>query len=237
MKTLLKNALKKVGIQIKRYPGSDQVRRMKIIHSYGINVLFDVGANTGQFALEMREFGYIHKIISFEPLSSAFAPLTKNALRDDNWIVNNYALGPKNTTGSLNIAENSCSSSINNIFPKHIEGAPDSIFIDKEEIEIKTLDSIINSFCKPNEDNIMLKIDTQGYEKNVIDGAENSLQTIKIIQLEMSLVPLYENEMLFQDMIDYLSTKSFTLYSLENGFINENSGQLLQVDGIFVKNP
>jgi hypothetical protein len=57
-----------------------------------------------------------------------------------------------------------------------------------------------------------------------------------VIQLEMSLVPLYENEMLFFEMTKYLNDKGFQLYSLENGFSNPDTGQLLQVDGIFIKN-
>ncbi|HSU27024.1 MAG TPA: hypothetical protein VLJ68_01505, partial [Chitinophagaceae bacterium] len=55
-----------------------------------------------------------------------------------------------------------------------------------------------------------------------------------IIQLEMSIVPLYENEMLYVDMIDHLARKGFQLYSLENGFSNPETGKLLQVDGVFV---
>ena len=54
------------------------------------------------------------------------------------------------------------------------------------------------------------------------------------MQLEMSLVPLYQNEMLYTDMIQYMKSRGFALYSLENGFSDEKTGKLLQVDGIFV---
>jgi hypothetical protein len=67
----------------------------------------------------------------------------------------------------------------------------------------------------------MIKIDTQGYEKNVIDGATESLNNIKIIQLEMSILPLYENEILFIEMINYLDKKGFQLFSLENGVVGK----------------
>ena len=80
----------------------------------------------------------------------------------------------------------------------------------------------------------MLKIDVQGFEKKVLAGAEASLQKIKIIQLEMSLVPLYQNEWLFHEVLEYLTQKGFQLYSLENGFFNKETGQLLQADGIFI---
>ena len=81
----------------------------------------------------------------------------------------------------------------------------------------------------------MLKIDTQGYERNVIEGALASLSRIMIIQLEMSIVPLYENEILFIETIKYLEKIGYQLFSVKNGFTNQYTGQLLQVDGIFVK--
>ena len=125
------------------------------------------------------------------------------------------------------------SSSILNILPEHIKSAPTSEFVAKQNIKIKRLDSIFENFFEEC-DNVMLKIDTQGYEKNVILGAENILSKIKIIQLEMSIVPLYENEILFIEMINFLDSKGFELFSLENGFADTKTGKLLQLDGIFI---
>jgi hypothetical protein len=72
MKKLIKKMLRKKGIQLKKYPDYDLVRRMKIVNNYNIDILFDIGANAGQYAINMREIGYSKKIISFEPLKSAF---------------------------------------------------------------------------------------------------------------------------------------------------------------------
>lgn len=234
MKELLKSTLKKAGFQIKRFPDGDYLRRIKIINDNHINLVFDVGANNGGYALSMREFGYTKKIISFEPLKSAFSELKISAKNDKNWILNNYALGNEDTKSVINIAGNSFSSSILNMLPQHLNSAPESRFISQEEIEIKKLDTIFNSMATAN-DNVMLKIDTQGYEKNVIDGAIESLPKIKIIQLEMSIVQLYESELLMTEMINYLDARGYQLFSLENGFGDSDSGQLLQVDGIFVR--
>jgi hypothetical protein len=82
----------------------------------------------------------------------------------------------------------------------------------------------------------MLKIDTQGFEKNVLLGAENSLQNITLLQLEISIQPLYENEVLFVEMVNYLQDIGFDLFTLENGIRDPKSGKLLQVDGIFLNN-
>lgn len=233
-KTLLK-FLRKMGIQITRYPDYDYARRMKMVNYYNIDTLLDIGANTGQYAMKMRELGYKNRIISFEPLNGAFMVLKENSLKDDNWIVNNYALGDQNCKTFINVAGNSFSSSILNMLPNHIKYAPNSKYVSQQEIDIKKLDTIFNNFCNKKE-KVMLKIDTQGYEKNVINGAIESLKTIKIVQLEMSIVQLYENEILFIEMIEYLKKLGFMLFSLENGFSNPATGQLLQVDGIFVNN-
>ncbi len=234
MQDLIQKILNKNGVQIKRYPGDDIKRRMKLVDKYNIDTLFDIGANEGQYACLMREYGYKKKIISFEPLKSAFEKLKYVSSKDNNWLINNYALGNENTTSMINIAGNSWSSSILNMLPSHLNVAPESKYVAQEKIEIKKLDSIFNSFCN-NEDKVMIKIDVQGFEKNVLDGANESLNNIKIIQLEMSIIPLYENEMIFVDMINYLDNNGFKLFSLENGYFDSTTGKLLQVDGIFEK--
>ena len=234
MKKLIKRILRKNGLQLSKYPDYDMARRIKIINYYDIDTIFDIGANVGQYGTNMREIGFSKKIISFEPLKSAFGILKNTSSKDNNWIINNYALGNENFKSLINVAGNSASSSILNMLPKHLNTAPESKYLAQEEIEIKKLDSIYNSFCK-KEDKVMIKIDTQGYEKNVIDGATESLKNIRIIQLEMSIVPLYENEILFIEMINYIENKGYHLFSLENGFSDKKTGQLLQVDGIFVR--
>jgi FkbM family methyltransferase len=220
-------------IKYKLHLKNDLKRRLKIINHCKIDVLFDVGANVGQYAQKMRNLGYNKKIISFEPLKADFEILKRAATKDKHWTVNNYALGHEDTVGFINISGSSDNSSILNMLPVHSESKAGLSYIAKQEIEIKKLDTIFGSFVE-SENKIMLKIDTQGYEKNVIDGAPESLKRISVIQLEMSLVPLYEGEMLISEMIKYLENKGFQLFSLENGHYNRQTGQLLQADGIFI---
>jgi FkbM family methyltransferase len=232
MKKLIKK-LQLLKNKINPFLDKDLLRRMKIIKFFKIDVLFDIGANNGQYAVNMRKIGYDNKIISFEPLKSAYEDLEKASLKDDDWIINDYAIGDKDSSGVINVSNNSFSSSILNILSAHTESAPNSKFIGTQEINIKKIDSVFNSFTNLN-DRVMLKIDTQGYEKKVIEGAINSLENVLIIQIEMSIVQLYEGELEFIEMIEFLKDKGFKLFSLENGFSNLDSGQLLQVDGIFV---
>jgi len=207
--------------------------RQLFLDYYGIKVLLDVGANTGQYATLMRRIGYKGKIVSFEPLSSAFAGLSNNAIDDKNWFCENFALGNKDEKAVIHVSGNSYSSSLLDILPSHIAFDADSDYIADETIQIKRMDDVFANYCLPT-DVVMLKIDTQGFEKNVLEGAKQSLNNITLMQLEMSIEPLYEKEILFTEMLNYLQQAGFELFSLENGIRNPDSGKLLQVDGIFI---
>ena len=234
MKNTIQNLLSRVGLKLIRYPESDLKRRMQLFRTFGINKIIDVGANAGQYALTMRKLGYSGPIISFEPLRDAFSLLQKASAGDENWQIHNIALGEEDRKAEINVADNSYSSSLLDIMPAHVHAAPQSRYVSKQEVTIRKLDSIFADFYH-KQDRILLKIDTQGFEKNVIDGAEQSLSKITGIQVEMSLQELYSREMLFSEMIHYLGERGFDLYSLENGFSDPESGRLLQVDGIFFK--
>ncbi len=236
MKIKILRFLSSIGFPVRpilRYFKPFLLERIKIVRHHRIDTLLDIGANAGQYSMLMRTLKYKGRIISFEPLSTAFARLQKNSGADKNWTINNFALGDKAEMATINVSENSFSSSLLDIKQAHVESAPESNYTHTEEIEVKTLDDVFSQFCS-EKDRVMVKIDTQGFEKNVIDGAAKSLSKVTLLQLEMSLVELYENEMLFDEMVAYLKERGFTLISLEPGFSNPNSGELLQVDGIFV---
>lgn len=231
----LNRIFRRLGYEFNPYPNQDVQRRMKMIKTFKIDHVFDIGANTGQFALSLRNHGYRDKIFSFEPLKAAFNDLAQNARKDSKWEVFNNALGDEDTESIIHIAANSQSSSILKMLPTHLNNAPESKYIDNEKISIKKLDSVFPSLCDKDA-RVMLKIDTQGFEKHVLDGATNSLELIQAIQLEMSLVPLYENEFLYEDMLEFLTQLGFKLYTIENGFWSQTTGQLFQIDGLFVRN-
>ena len=81
----------------------------------------------------------------------------------------------------------------------------------------------------------MLKIDTQGYEKKVIDGATGLLPRITALQIELSVVELYEGAPSMTGMLQQLSETGFQLFNLTHGFKDPGSGRLLQLDGFFLR--
>jgi len=209
-------------------------RRMRLMSHYGVEMVFDVGAAIGQYGQTLRDLGYRGKIVSFEPIKSSFEILQRTAERDPLWSVEQVALGNKDGEVEINVAKNSDSSSILEMLPFHSKAAPNSTFIGRERVPICKVDTLAGKYY-PQGERLYLKMDVQGFEREVLEGASISLGRVVGIQLEMSLVPLYYGGTLFPEMMKYLEEKGYSLMSLESGFTDPASARLLQVDGIFFR--
>jgi FkbM family methyltransferase len=175
---------------------------------FGIDLVLDVGANKGQFASEIRHCGYAGKIVSFEPLSQAHGELLQSSAGDPMWdAYPRCALGDHNGEVEINIAGNSESSSILPMLESHRNAAPESAYQGKGIVPIKTLDAVAGQYLKYAR-SPFLKIDTQGFEWQVLDGARDIFPHIKGIVVELSLVPLYEGQHLWREVIDRLGIQS-----------------------------
>lgn len=223
-----------LGIEIIKYPTPELDRRIKLLKHYQIDAIIDVGANIGQYGTELRNIGYKGQIISFEPTQEAFEKLSKCAKNDPLWKVFHSSLGERDGKTDINISKNSVSSSILDSLPELTESAPEASFLKKEEIDIKKLDSIFDSLNLKNK-NIYMKIDTQGYESQVLEGSKNTLPEIKGVQIEMALIPTYEGAIGFQQMSLKLKDLGFNLISVESGFYDKTTGKLMEVDGVFYR--
>ena len=237
IKNKIKKLLNKFGIEITRYlpNASFEAQIVAAMRKVKIDVLFDIGANTGQFSLQMRDKGYSGEIISFEPLTSAREKLNLQASKDANWIVHERtAIGDYNGITDINISKNSVSSSILPMLKSHSDAEKNSMYIKTEKTPIITLDSVADSYLDKYS-NLFIKIDTQGYESKVLDGAFKTLKRAKGVLCELSLIPLYEGQDILIDIILRLEKEGFVLWSLNRGFTNISDGRTLQVDGVFLK--
>ncbi len=198
-----------------------------------INVLLDIGANEGQFANKVRKNGYAEKIISFEPLKDVYKELIKNSEKDINWTTQNFALGDYNGETIINESNYSLSSSILPMTNLHLDAKKDSSFISQHKISIKKIDTYIQE-KKLNYNNIFLKIDTQGTENKVLDGANNNLDKIKGILCELSLDELYLGQKLWIEIIEKMKSKNYEVWYLEKGFQHPKNRKVLQLDCIFL---
>ncbi|TGE25097.1 FkbM family methyltransferase [Hymenobacter aquaticus] len=233
-----RSVTRSVGVDIVRYPHLATTlldQRGQLMRHTGIDLVFDVGANIGQFGDELREHGYQGEILSFEPQMAAYQQLRQASGADPKWHAFHYAFGEVPGTTTINLSQNSHSSSLLPMMDSHLDSAPESAYVGKEEIEVRTLNDFWYEYgTKYDERTIMLKIDVQGFEKYVLAGASSFLPHVSLIQLEMSLIELYNGEMLYHEMMDYLHTLGFgTLLTLIPGHSHPETGRLLQVDGVF----
>ena len=231
----LRRSLNALGVDVVpfRHTRHPIARRRHLFAQHGIDLVLDVGANAGQYGRFLRHIGYDGGIISFEPLSSAYDTLAQAAARDARWEARRFAVGRHEGTATLNVAGNSESSSLLPMLPAHLAAYPESRYAGTEEVPVTTLEKVIGSL--PESHRIFLKVDTQGYERPVVEGAGGALGRIRGVQLEMSLVPLYEGEMLLSDAIPFMAERGFVLMGIEPGASDGRTGQLLQVDGLFFR--
>ena len=84
---------------------------------------------------------------------------------------------------------------------------------------------------------IFLKIDVQGFEQEVLKGAQHMLDIAKGVEMEISLVPLYENQTwLLPEIVEYMQKKGFQMTSIVPAFTDHKTGKVLQCNGIFFRN-
>jgi len=214
---------------------SNSYRLVLSLKEKKIDCIFDVGANEGQFVEELRYYGYKDNIISFEPYLKAHSKLLLNSKRDEKWkIYEPIALGNKNSTNTINISKNSVSSSILKIKKEHIDNAPESEVVDQQSIQEKKLEDVFLEFDL-NDKMLFLKIDTQGYEFEVLKGAEKVLNQFQGILVEVSLIELYEGQKSWLEIVNFIQSHGFKLWSVDRGFSNKTNGQTLQLDLCFFR--
>jgi FkbM family methyltransferase len=225
------------GWDINRYDhlSSTYVQLVRLFKELDVGSFIDIGANIGQFSEEIRQHGYSGNILSFEPIQACHTELVNKTNIDLNWIVaERSAIGGEDGLVKINVSHNRVSSSILPMTSTHTKAAENSYYMAEEAVRLNRLDTALESYSsvKPP---YFLKIDVQGYEWNVLNGASNTIsQTVGLI-IELSLVELYSGQHLWIDIVLRLEKLGFTLWSVQRGFSDRKTGQLLQLDAIFLK--
>lgn len=135
----------------------------------------------------------------------------------------------------INVSANSYSSSLLPVSERSLRIEPSIGYVGKQEITVRRLDSILPEISQSG-DAIYLKVDTQGYEMNVLNGALGAVERFALIQLETSFFPVYKNETLIGDMIKFMECLGYRIVSLEPGWEDPRTGELIQADLIFGRN-
>lgn len=237
-KKILKRLFRACGLEVQRLRSSNsefQVLR-DVLRASGAQVILDVGANLGQFAQLAFQVGFRGTVVSFEAQPDVHRELVRRAqAKSRKWIVAECcALGSASGMIEMNISENSLSSSLLPMKREHADAAPASRYISKKLVKLARLDDVAVRMI-PADASLFMKIDTQGYEREVLDGASRLLERTAAIQIELSLVPLYERAPSLVEMITYLESRGFQMFGLAPVFRDDRDGRLLQVDGVFIR--
>lgn len=202
--------------------------RLRLIRERGVTVVLDVGANAGQWAKRLREDGYAGTIVSFEPLLDAYEQLRVAAAGDSKWHTHRVALGEASGVATINVSANSYSSSFLPITNASLDAAPEAAYVGQEDVAITRLDLLD---LPPGRK--MLKADVQGTEPGVIRGAQGVLPEVELVELEMSLVPIYKGQELAPAVCSLLRASGFAPVALEASWENPQTGEVLCIDAIF----
>lgn len=226
----------RAGLEVRRFPQTNpSYRRVLLLVKADVDLVLDVGANRGQTGAELRRFGYDRDILSFEPTSAPYQELTRHAAADHRWNTLRIACGERDADVRMNLAANAGASS--SLLPMHANCrrvAPNAEYVGEERVRMRRLDGL-NHHTLRNSERIFLKADVQGYEKGVIAGASGIMNRIVGLQLEVSLTPIYEGSMLYNEAIDLARNLGFELVAFEDGFYDPRSGRLMWGDATFLR--
>ena len=226
------------GFDVVRYEPTrfPELRRAALIENAAVDTVLDVGANDGAFALGLRRGGYSGLIVSFEPQSAAFAVLERRAAADSAWTCRQLALGASDGVASLHIAKNSSSSSSSRSATCISRAHPNLGTSARRASRSRGSTTYRSGLVEPR-DRVYLKVDTQGYELEVLNGAVDTLGQVVAADIELSLAPLYEGAPLIGEVVTFLEARGLVPVWLEPAFTDPDTGRLLQIDGLFVRTP
>jgi FkbM family methyltransferase len=230
-------SVKNIFYYIKDYKNFSvsSVKLVNNIYAYvpNIKTIIDVGANRGQFLFAANKCFPAAQIYSFEPLPSLFSALKEGSKDLTNISVNNLALSKSEGEISFYESEYSHISSAlkiseNNDNPK---------YFDAKVKEIKVNTTTLNNFFdgKKVQQPTLLKIDAQGLEKEILEGAEDFLEQINFIALELAFTKLYEEQPLFSEIHEYLISKGYTFLAPLD-FHTGADNKIIEIDALYVKN-
>src|SRR6476620_3565456 len=229
----LQSLFHRAGIHVGRHRYTLAGAREALLRGGDVELVIDIGAHEGEYGNSLRAAGYRDEILSFEPVARHFELLLAAAAGDSAWACLIEVGRAKTETATINISANDGhSSSLLGMTETHERAAPGSHYEGTQTIELITVDEALRERDAQTRA-AYLKADTQGYEHEVLAGAGQTLQHCLAVELELSLTPIYEGQLLLGEMIELMRGKGFRPTHLEPEFIDPQSGELLCVNGLF----
>lgn len=193
--------------------------------------VLDVGANRGQFALFALQRWPDAAIHSFEPLPDAADTLERLVGDQRHVRIHRTALGPQPGSATLHVTAADDSSSLLAVADRQVELFPGTEEVGLVDVPVQRLDEVFapKEIARP----ALLKIDVQGFELGVLEGAAGILADIDQVFVECSFEQLYVDQPLAHEVVDYLSDHGFAVHRV---YADPSSGRRLpQADFLFVR--
>ena len=221
-----------MGYEVRQYTPLRSLAAAREEQLAGVVVVIDVGANAGQYGEMLRELGFAGRLVSLEPVAEAYAELERRAAADGAWEAVRVAASDVDGEITLNVTEDSRSSSV---LPRNERFADKAGWSPKERrrVAARRLDGLVAELLRPQE-RAYLKLDIQGYERHVLDGAGDALARFEALELELSVTPLYEGQPSLAEMLPLLEQRGFKPVSIEPILLDDD-GLLMEMDGLFAR--
>lgn len=205
-----------------------------VLSRHAIDIVLDVGANEGQFARDLYASGYAGRVVSFEPQASLHASLAAAAARQPGWtLAPPVALGAQEGEARLNTFNRSDMSSLLPPSPTMASAVPKLRAASDLATLVRPLDALFAGYVPP-EGRALLKIDTQGYEREVLAGAQASLPKVVGVLLELAVTSIYEGQPHYLELLKALEAEGFALWLLSPGYYSKPIGRMIDFDALLL---
>jgi len=195
--------------------------------------ILDIGANRGMFSKCANYAFPDTAIYAFEPLKNCYEELCELKSTISKLQCYNVALAEKSGEAFIQKSSYDYSSSLLEMEDLHKKAFPYTTGKRLEKVKVQTLDAILAE--EHTERPLLMKIDVQGYERFVLDGARETLKQTDYIVCEMSFRTLYKGQALFDEVYHRLTNAGFFFCGQIGELQHPKSTEVLQIDGLFVR--
>jgi FkbM family methyltransferase len=233
IKATIKKMLSLADLHVQR-KSQDPQHTLMGLKNQSISTVLDIGANEGQFARYILRHFPNADIFCFEPLKNPFERLRAWGQSHANVRVYNLALGESEGVSEIFLhRDHTPSSSLLKTTALSHAIYPQTNRQETERITIRRLDSVVTALPNPPKDNVLIKIDVQGFEGHVIRGGRTVFSGAKACVVEICLDDLYEGQGTFKEIFSELDTLSFRYVgNLSQAYADD--GHVIYIDALFV---
>jgi FkbM family methyltransferase len=182
----------------------------EIFGRYRVDTAIDVGRNEVPFGTMLRDIGFEGQVHSFEPVNQSFDSLLQSAVKDRRWAAHNVALGIARGAATINVSGHSVFSSLLPSRQYGVNHFGNMRVVRQEKIQISTFGDFRKHHMQ-NGERIFLKLDTQGYDLKVFEGASSSLGNVCCLLSELSMIPLYEGMQIYLEALAAYEANDFSI--------------------------